>query len=120
MGVEVEEGGEFLGGLRVVGEEALCARAALGAIVVEQDGFLDTAQLVEDLAGGEFDAGVFGLAGHQVGGLQGEDAGERVDADVVIGPVVHGREGHDVGVFELPEGVLDVGLGPVSVLLWRL
>src|ERR1019366_2607543 len=56
-----------------------------------------------------------GLAAHQVGDLQGEDAGEGVYADVVIGPVVHGRERDGVGVFELAEAGLgvDVGDGPV-------
>src|SRR5260370_42513273 len=34
-----------------------------------------------------------------MGDLQGQDAGEHVDADVVLGPVVHGRERHDVGSF---------------------
>lgn len=43
----------------------LCSRAALGAVVVEQDGFLDTAQFVEDLACGEFDAGSFDLSHRQ-------------------------------------------------------
>jgi len=57
---------------------------------------------------------VVGLAAHQVGDLQGEDAGEGVYADVVIGPVVHGRERDDVGVFELAEAGLGVGLGAVG------
>ena len=45
--------------------------------------------------------------------LEGQDAGEDVDADVVLGPVVHGREGHDVRVLHLAEGELGLGLGPV-------
>jgi hypothetical protein len=46
--------------------------------------------------------------------LQGEHAGEHVDADVVLNPVVHGTEGDDAGVFELAEGELGLGLGSVG------
>jgi hypothetical protein len=38
----------------------------------------------------EVQAGLAGFVPHQVGELEGEDAGEDVDADVVVGPVVHG------------------------------
>jgi hypothetical protein len=38
---------------------------------------------------------------HEVGDLEGEHAGEHVDSDVVLGPVVHGRERDYVAVFEL-------------------
>ena len=55
-----------------------------------------------------------GLAAHQVGDLQGQHAGEGMDADVVLGPVEHRGERHDPGVFELPEGGLGLGLGPVA------
>jgi len=51
---------------------------------------------------------------HEVGALEREYAGEDVDADVVLGPVEHRAEGHDAGVFELPEGELGLGLGPVG------
>ena len=37
-------------------------------------------------------AGVPGFAAHEVGDLEGEHAGEGVDADVVLGPVEHGGE----------------------------
>ena len=46
----------------------------------------------------ELQAGVVGGAADRVGGGQGEDAGEDVDADFVIGPVVHGAEGDHVRV----------------------
>jgi hypothetical protein len=49
-----------------------------------------------------------------VGDLQGQDAGEGVDADVVVGRVVHGAEGDHVGVFELAEGEFGLGLAAVA------
>ena len=49
-----------------------------------------------------------------MGDHEGEDAGLGVDADVVVGPVVHGAERDDVGVFELAEAELGVGLGAVA------
>ena len=58
-------------------------------------------------------SGLGGGAAHEVGDLQGQDAGEDVDADVVLGPVVHRGEGHHVRVFHLAEGELGFGLGPV-------
>ena len=48
-----------------------------------------------------------------MGDLQGEHAGEDVHADVVLGPVEHRGERHRVRVFELAEGELGFGLGPV-------
>jgi len=57
---------------------------------VDQHGFLDPGELVQELADGVVFPGVVGFAAHEVGDLQGEDAGEGVDADVVFGPVVHG------------------------------
>ena len=55
-----------------------------------------------------------GVAAHEVRGLQSEHAGEGVDADVVVGPVVHWGERHLVGIFELAEGELGLGLGAVA------
>ena len=49
-----------------------------------------------------------------MGKLEGEHAGEHVDADVVLGPVEHRAEGGYAGVFHLPEGGLGLGLGPVG------
>ena len=43
----------------------------------------------EQGADGQVQAGAGGGAAHEVGDLQGRDAGEDVDADVVLGPVVH-------------------------------
>ena len=51
---------------------------------------------------------------HEVGELEGQDAGEDVDADAVLGPVVHRGEREDVRVFHLPEGEFRLGLGPVA------
>jgi hypothetical protein len=57
---------------------------------------------------------VVGLAAHEVGDLQREDAVEGVDLDLLFGPVVHRGERHHVGVLHLPERALDVGLGAVG------
>ena len=46
--------------------------------------------------------------------LQGQDAGEDVHVDVVLGPVEHRGERHHVRVFHLAEGELGFGLGPVA------
>ena len=86
---EVEDLAEFGldgGGL---GEHAAGFGAATGGRI-DQDGFLDLAELFEQLADAEVQAGVVGLTAHEVGDLQGEDAGEGVHADVVLGEVVHG------------------------------
>lgn len=60
---------------------------------------------------------------HQVGDLQGQDAGEDMHPDVVAGPVVHGRERDDVRVFQLTEGEFGSGShanGETPVLCsWR-
>ena len=45
--------------------------------------------------------------------MECQHAGEGVEADVVLGPVVHRGERHDVRVFELAETELGFGLGPV-------
>jgi hypothetical protein len=49
-----------------------------------------------------------------VGGLEGENAGEGVDADVVLGAVAHRGERHHAWVLQLAEGELGLGLGPVA------
>ena len=86
---EVEDLAEF--GLRGggLGEYAAGFGAATGGRI-DQDGFLDLAELFEQLADGEVQAGVVGLTAYEVGDLQGEDAGKGVHADVVLGEVVHG------------------------------
>jgi hypothetical protein len=81
---------------------------------VEQDGLADAGEPGEQFADGQAQAGLGGLAAHQVGDLQGQDAGEDVDADVVLGPVMHWGEGHYARVLELAEGELGLGLGPVA------
>jgi hypothetical protein len=81
--------------------------------VVEQDGLADAGELAEKLADGHPQPGAGSAKAHQVSDLQGQDAGEDVNADVVLGPVMHRGERHDMGVFHLPEGELGLGLGPV-------
>ena len=81
--------------------------------MVEQDGLADAGELAEQFADGHPQSGAGGAKAHEVGDLEGQDAGEDVDADVVLGPVMHGRERHDAGVFHLAEGELGFGLGPV-------
>ena len=54
-------------------------------------------------ADGQVQPGPGGAAAHEVGKLEGEHAGEHVDADVVLGPVEHRAEGGYAGVFHLPE-----------------
>lgn len=90
------------------------ALAALGAVVVQQDGFLDASQFIKQCVGGDRVSGLRGGAGHEVDDLQSQDAGEGMDADVVIGPVMHGREGDYVEVLELSKRVPEVGLGAVG------
>ena len=81
---------------------------------VDQDGFCDAGEVAEELANGQVQSGLAGPQPHQAGDLQGEDAGEDVDADVVLGPVEHPGERDHARVFELPEGELGLGLGPVG------
>ena len=66
------------------------------------------------VAHGQVQSGPFGVAAHQVGDGEGEDAVEDVHADFLFGPVVHRGEGDQVAVFELPEAFFDVGLGAVG------
>jgi len=70
---------------------------------VEQDGFFDAAEVVEELADAEAQAGAGGFAAHQVRDGQGQNAVEDVHPDLAVGPVEHRVEPDDVGVFELPE-----------------
>ena len=78
-----------------------------------QDGLADGGELAEQFADGHVESCLPGAVAHEVGELEGQDAGEDVDADVVLGPVVHRGERHDVRVFHLAEGELGLGLGPV-------
>jgi len=74
---------------------------------VDQHGFLNPAEGVQERFDGQVVAGAVGLQAQQVGQLQGQHAGERVHGDVVLGPVVHRAERHFVRVFELPEPEFD-------------
>ena len=100
--VDVEQVREALFGGIHVGDHASGSGAAFGA-VVEQDGFLDAGEGVEEFADGHVQAGVVGFASHEVGDGEGENAVEDVDVDFGVGPVVHGAERDDVGVFQLPD-----------------
>ena len=94
---------------------ALGAGSAFAAVVVEQDGFADAGQFVEQFADGQVQAGVVGLAAHEVGDGEGEDAVEDVDADLLVGPVVHRAENDTTwGSLSLPEAGFDLGLGAVG------
>src|SRR5208283_4954884 len=81
---------------------------------VEQDSLADAGQFADQAADGQVQSGAGCAAAHEVGELEGEYAGEDVDADVVLGPVEHGAEGGGAGVFHLPEGGLSLRLGPVG------
>ena len=48
------------------------------------------ARLARELPDAEVEAAVVGLAAHQVGDGQGQDAVEDVDPDLGLGPVEHG------------------------------
>src|SRR5215470_18726780 len=56
-----------------------------------------------------------GVAAHEVGCGQGQDAGEQVDSDLVVGAVADRGEGHHVGVFGLAESGFEVFLAAVGV-----
>src|SRR5664279_5523049 len=104
--VEVEHVVEgLLVGGHVGGHAASFGSSAGGG--VDQHGFAYPTEGVEEGFDGEVVAGAAGFEPQQVGELQGEDAGEGVDGDVVVGPVVHRGEGHFVGIFELPESEFD-------------
>ena len=92
-------------------------RRALGPAAgggVDQHGFADPGELVQEFTYGQVQPVAVGLQAHQVRDLQGEHAGEGVHPDVVLGPVEHRREGDDVGGFHLPEGAFGFGLGSVA------
>src|SRR6266702_3494529 len=90
VAVNVEQVGQALLGGVHVGEHAPSPGAAFAAVVVEQHGFLDAGQLGQQLADRQVQAGVVGLAAQQVGDGQGQHAVEDMDADLLVGPVVHG------------------------------
>ena len=114
VAVDVEEVGQaFLGG-GGVGEHASGAGAAFAAVVVEQDGFADAGEFGEQFAHRHVQSGAVGLAAHEVGDGEGQDAVEDVDADLLVGPVVHRPERDHVWVFLLPEPGFDFGLGAVG------
>ena len=101
--VQVEDVGEAGLGRGEVGKHPSGFEAAPGG-EVDQDGFLDAGEVSEEFAYRQGLTRAGCLASHQVGDGQSEYAGDDVDTDVVVGPVVHGPEGDDVRVFELPEG----------------
>jgi hypothetical protein len=86
--------------------------ATFAAGVVQQNGFADAGEVLEQFPDGNAQAGAGGSAAHQVRDGKGEDAVEDVEADLLVGPGLHGAERHDVGVFELTEPELGVGLRP--------
>jgi hypothetical protein len=68
---------------------------------IEEDGLADAGELAQQFADGHPQSGAGGAQAHEVGDLEGEDAGEHVHADAVAGPVVHRGERDDVRVFHL-------------------
>lgn len=87
--MELEEVVEVLLTAVELGEDASGSGAASGG-GVEEHGFLDPGQGGEQLSHGEVEPGLLGLADHEPGDLQGEDAVEDVDPDFLVGEVVHG------------------------------
>src|SRR6266568_2588147 len=85
---ETEDLGELVLDRAGFGEHAVGSGPAAAALV-EQYGLADPGELAEQGADGQVQAGAGGGAAHEVGDLQGQDAGEDVDADIVLGPVVH-------------------------------
>jgi len=81
---------------------------------VEQQGFLDAGEVVEQFADGPSLAGADGLAAHELGDRERGHAVGDVHPDLLVGPVPHRGEGDQVGVFELAEAALGVVLGPVA------
>ncbi len=111
--VQLEDLGEVILGGGGLGEHAAGFGSSAGG-GVDQHGFLDSGQGVQQLPDAHGKAVLGGVAAHEVGDLQGEYAGEGVDADVVVGPVAHRGKGHHVRVFELAEAELGLGLGTVG------
>src|SRR6266536_3596613 len=114
VAVEREQVVERLLGGGAVGEDAPGAGAALAAVVVEQDGLLDARQLSQQLTNRQVQPRLVGMAAQQVRDRQGQHAVEDVDADLLVGPVVHGAKRHHLGVLELAEPGFDLGLGAVG------
>src|SRR6266516_4197882 len=111
VAVEGEQVVERLLGGVAVGKEAAGAGAALAAVVVEQDSLLDARQLPQQLTHGQVQPRLLGMATQQVRDRQGQHTVEDVDADLLVGPVVHGAKRHHLGVLELAEPGFDLGLG---------
>ena len=59
-------------------------------------------------------AGFVGLAAHKVSDGEGEHEIKHVDPNLGVGPVVHGAERDEVGIFDLAEAEFDFGLRAVS------
>ena len=110
---EAEDAGELVLDRAGFGQHAVGSGPAALALV-EQHGLADPGEFGEEFAHGHVQACPAGFQAHEVGDLQGEDAGEDVDADVVLGPVEHGAEGDNARVLELAESELGLGLGPVA------
>ena len=85
---EAEDLGELVLDRAGFGEHAVGSGPAAVA-VVEQDGLADAGEFAQQFADGQVQPGLAGASPHEVGDLQGQDAGEDVDTDVVLGPVVH-------------------------------
>ena len=111
--VEFEDLEQFPLGVAHVGDH-VSGFGASAVAGVEQHGLLDAGEGVKQRAYGEFDACAGGLPADEVRGRQRQDAAEHVDADLRVGVVVHGAEGDHVGVFELAEPELGLGLGAVA------
>ena len=112
VGVEAEEVVEALLGGVDLGEHAPGAGPAPFALV-EQHGLLDAGEGAEQFPYAHVEPVAVGFADHEPGDGQGEHAVEDVDPDLLVGPVEHGREGHDLGVFHLAEVALGRFLGAV-------
>src|SRR5258708_16099738 len=110
--VKAEDAGELVLDGGGVGEHAVGPGPAPVA-GVEQDGLADAVQFAEQGADGQVQSGLGGAAAHAVGELEGEHAGEDVDADVVLGPVDHRAEGADARAFHLPQRALTPGPDPL-------
>ena len=94
--VEVEQVVEgLLVGAHFGGHAAGFGSSAGGG--VDQHGFPDPAEGVEEGFDGQVVAGAVGFESEEVGQLQVQYAGEGVHGDVVLGPVVHRGERHLMG-----------------------
>lgn len=86
--VQFEDVEQLLLEVGPVGDHPAGFGAASGA-GVDQDGFLDAGQLCEEFTNAEGESVAGGVAAHQVGDHQRQDAVEDMHADVVVGEVVH-------------------------------